>query len=60
MGANAKLRVSFKWAVNPLACFDDGSTINAHTCIVKRKSLIAGDVALDMISAIAGLSALML
>lgn len=64
MGANAKTRSSFKYAVNVYGCYDDGSSIDAHTCFVGRdveelkKRAIANKKGLAYMSAIAGLSAL--
>ncbi|KAL2018084.1 hypothetical protein VTK56DRAFT_1270 [Thermocarpiscus australiensis] len=63
LGANAALRATF---TNPVtaACWDDGSAINSNHCIVSKRELekraaVANSGALAMISAIAGLSALM-
>ena len=62
MGANAANRATFTVNVNVEGCYDDGSTVSAHHCIVSKRELVKrGAVAdkggLAMMSAIAGLSA---
>ncbi|ERS96227.1 uncharacterized protein SPSK_01830 [Sporothrix schenckii 1099-18] len=66
MGANAALRGTFRYSTSA-ECYDDGSTFNANTCYTSRRrdprtkrSAVAGKVALAEISAIAGLSALLM
>jgi len=67
MGANAALRASFKHTVTVEACYNDGSLVNSNTCVVSKRLMrradgpaVAGPVALAVMSAVAGLSALML
>ena len=63
MGANAALRATF---VTPVSadCWDDGSTVNAGHCIVSRslgkRAAVATQAGLAELSAVAGLSALMM
>jgi hypothetical protein len=67
MGANAALRASFVYNVNA-DCYDDGSAVNAGHCTIwkrregltKRVTAVAGQTALAEISAVAGLSALVM
>lgn len=63
-GANAALRARFKYDVN-VQCYNDGSMVNSNHCFeVKRaaghakRDAVASDEGLAMMSAIAGLSAL--
>ncbi|KAH8674456.1 hypothetical protein BGZ60DRAFT_526421 [Tricladium varicosporioides] len=62
MGSTAALRASFKYAVDILGCYNDGSAINSSTCIIARdlakRAAVANANGLAMMSAIAGLSAL--
>ena len=63
MGANAANRASFSVDVNVEGCYDDGSTISAHHCVVSKRGLVkragvANQAGLAMMSAVAGLSAL--
>ncbi|KAK3503662.1 hypothetical protein B0T13DRAFT_508438 [Neurospora crassa] len=63
MGANAANRAKFTVDVNVEGCYDDGSTISAHHCIVSKRELVkrgavAGETGLAMMSGIAGLSAI--
>jgi len=65
LGANAAQRASFKYDVNVEYCYNDGSTVNSNFCYVSKRDLekraaVAGTVGLAVMSAIAGLSALML
>ncbi|KAJ2899148.1 uncharacterized protein MKZ38_003395 [Zalerion maritima] len=62
MAAGAHLRASFKYSVNIFGCYDDGSSIDAHTCLagrdLEKRAAVANDAGLSVLSAIAGLSAL--
>ncbi|KAH7346748.1 hypothetical protein BKA65DRAFT_283466 [Rhexocercosporidium sp. MPI-PUGE-AT-0058] len=64
MGATASLRSSFKYNVNIYGCYDDGSSIDSTTCLVGRdlekRAAVATKLGLSMMSAIAGLSALVM
>lgn len=65
MGANAAQRASFRYAVDVDYCYNDGSTVNSNYCVVSKRDLerraaVAGPVGLAVMSAIAGLSALMM
>jgi hypothetical protein len=65
MGANAAQRASFIYSVNVDYCWNDGSTVNSGHCVVSKRGLerraaVAGRVALAVMSAIAGLSALVM
>jgi hypothetical protein len=65
MGANAALRASFIYSVNVEYCVNDGSAVSSNTCVVSKRGLerraaVAGSVALAVMSAIAGLSALVM
>jgi hypothetical protein len=65
MGANAAQRASFVYSVNVDYCWNDGSTVNSNHCVVSKRDLqkraaVAGPVALAVMSAIAGLSALVM
>ena len=65
MGANAALRASFIYDVDLLGCYNDGSAVNSNTCIVAKRGLVrraavAGPVGLAVMSAVAGLSALVM
>lgn len=62
-GANAALRATFTVPVNVHGCRNDGSLINSNQCdvsVMKRADgpAVADDAGLAMMSAIAGLSAL--
>ena len=64
LGANAALRASFNVSVTVTGCTDDGSAISAHSCTVVKRDLakraaVAGPVGLAVMSAIAGVSAIM-
>lgn len=63
MGANAANRASFRVPVNVEGCYDDGSSISAHHCIVSKRELVkragvADKSGLAMMAGIAGLSAI--
>lgn len=65
MGANAALRASFKYDVEVEYCYNDGSAVNSNHCVLAKRELekraaVAGSVGLAVMSAVAGLSALML
>lgn len=65
MGANAALRASFIYSVNVDYCVNDGSAVSSNTCVVSKRDLerraaVAGSVGLAVMSAIAGLSALVM
>jgi hypothetical protein len=65
MGANAALRASFIYDVTVKDCYNDGSTVNSNHCTIvkrdlERRAAVAGSTGLAVMSAIAGLSALML
>ncbi|KAL2069839.1 hypothetical protein VTL71DRAFT_14518 [Oculimacula yallundae] len=66
MGATARLRASFKYNVTVYGCYDDGSNIDSGTCIVGRseglqkRAAVATTGGLAILSAIAGLSALVM
>jgi hypothetical protein len=65
MGANAAQRASFIYNVNVEYCYNDGSTVNSNHCVVSKRDLerraaVAGSVGLAVMSAIAGLSALVM
>ena len=62
MGATAGLRASFKYSVDVEGCYSNGQAINSDTCIVDRdletRDAVASHVGLDLMSGVAGLSAL--
>jgi hypothetical protein len=62
MGATAALRASFKYSVDVEGCYNNGQAIDSSTCIVERalakRDAVASHAGLDMMSGIAGLSAL--
>ncbi|KAH6713586.1 hypothetical protein BKA61DRAFT_44371 [Leptodontidium sp. MPI-SDFR-AT-0119] len=64
MGATARLRSRFKYDVNIYGCYDDGSAVDSTTCLVGRglekRAAVATKMGLSMMSAIAGLSALVM
>ncbi|KAI9046604.1 hypothetical protein LZ554_009347 [Drepanopeziza brunnea f. sp. 'monogermtubi'] len=66
MAATAHLRSKFKYNVTVYGCYDDGSSIDSSTCVVgkreleKRDGAVATKTGLRVMSAIAGLSGLMM
>ncbi len=62
MGATAALRASFKYTVDVEGCYSNGQAVDSTTCIVDRglesRDAVASHAGLDMMSGIAGLSAL--
>ncbi|KAI2642504.1 hypothetical protein GGS21DRAFT_498188 [Xylaria nigripes] len=58
LGANAAFRSSFVVPVNA-QCYDDGSLINSGQCTIYKRA-VATELGLDVLSAIAGISAIML
>ncbi len=62
MGATAALRASFRYSVDVEDCYSNGHAIDSDTCIVDRdlekRDAVASHAGLDMMSGIAGLSAL--
>ncbi|KAK3349790.1 hypothetical protein B0T25DRAFT_249378 [Lasiosphaeria hispida] len=65
MGANAANRAAFKFDVDVEYCYNDGSTVSSNHCVVSKRDLerraaVAGSVGLACMSAIAGLSALVM
>jgi len=62
LGATAALRASFKYSVDVEGCYSNGQAIDSSTCIVARsleeRDAVASHTGLDMMSGIAGLSAL--
>ncbi|KAK1759880.1 hypothetical protein QBC47DRAFT_438125 [Echria macrotheca] len=65
LGANAAQRASFKYDVDVSYCYNDGSAVNSNYCVVRKRDLarraaVAGPAGLACMSAIAGLSALMM
>ncbi|KAK4128061.1 hypothetical protein N657DRAFT_584649 [Parathielavia appendiculata] len=63
MGANAALRAEFNTTVNINSCHSNGKVVNSKTCTytpakAKRNGAVADQTGLAVISAIAGLSAL--
>lgn len=58
LGANAATRAAFRYSVTVGGCYDDGSAVSANHCTVVKRDAVAGDGALAIMSAIAGLSAL--
>ncbi|KAK0707985.1 hypothetical protein B0H67DRAFT_325443 [Lasiosphaeris hirsuta] len=65
MGANAANRAAFRYDVDVEYCYNDGSTISSNHCVVSKRDLekraaVAGSVGLACMSAVAGLSALVM
>jgi len=64
MGATARLRSTFKYNVSIYGCYDDGSSVDSTTCLVGRalqaRAAVATHLGLSIMSAIAGLSALVM
>ncbi|KAJ5035460.1 uncharacterized protein L3040_007927 [Drepanopeziza brunnea f. sp. 'multigermtubi'] len=66
MAATSHLRSKFKYNVTVYGCYDDGSSIDSSTCVVgkreleKRDGAVATKTGLRAMSAIAGLSGLMM
>lgn len=62
MGATAALRASFKYSVDVEGCYNNGQAISSETCVVTRglekRDAVVSHTGLDMMSGIAGLSAL--
>jgi hypothetical protein len=64
MAAVAALRAEFKYNVDVEGCYNNGHLVDSSTCIVDRGlekreiDAVASYTALDMMSGIAGLSAL--
>ncbi|KAI0405396.1 hypothetical protein F4802DRAFT_181675 [Xylaria palmicola] len=59
LGSNAAYRASFVTSVNA-DCYDDGSTVNAGHCVIYKRAAVAGPTGRAVISAVAGVSAIML
>ncbi|KAH6654295.1 hypothetical protein BKA67DRAFT_658602 [Truncatella angustata] len=59
MGAVAAQRGEFKYSVQA-SCFSDGSTINSGSCVIYKRAYVANDTALAVMSAVAGVSALIM
>ncbi|KAI0873376.1 hypothetical protein GGS24DRAFT_393853 [Hypoxylon argillaceum] len=59
LGANAAFRASFVVPVNA-DCYDDGSAINAGHCVISKRTAVANATGRALISAVAGVSAIML
>lgn len=59
MGAVAAKRSTFIYSVRA-SCSTDGSLINSGSCTIYKRAIVMSYGALDMMSAIAGLSALQL
>ncbi|KAI1186486.1 hypothetical protein F5B17DRAFT_359467 [Nemania serpens] len=59
LGSNAAYRASFVVPVNA-DCYDDGSAVNAGHCVVYKRAAVAGPEGRAVISAVAGVSAIML
>jgi hypothetical protein len=59
LGANAAFRSGFTIPVDDAQCYNDGSAVNSNHCVYKRDYL-AGSGALAWLSAVAGISAVML
>jgi hypothetical protein len=65
MGANAAQRTSFKYDVDIEYCYNDGSAVSSNHCVVSKRDLakraaVSGPVGLAVMSAIAGLSAIVM
>jgi hypothetical protein len=61
LGAVAHLRARFTVPVQVKGCYNDGSAVDSEQCFVKRADspfLIAGPIALDLMSTVAGLCGL--
>lgn len=63
MGANAALRATFTESVTIDGCYNDGGAVSSNHCTVSKRELakraaVASKSGLAVISAIAGLSAL--
>lgn len=63
LGSNAALRAAFTQDVNIESCYNDGSAVSSNHCTISRRSInkrgaVAGSVGLSVMSAIAGVSAL--
>lgn len=63
LGSNAALRATFTETVNIESCYNDGSTISSNHCTISGRDLtkrraVAGQAGLAVMSAIAGVSAL--
>jgi hypothetical protein len=59
LGANAAFRASFVTPVNA-DCYDDGSAVNAGHCVIYKREAVANATGRALISAVAGVSAIML
>ncbi|KAI0115722.1 hypothetical protein GGR51DRAFT_555599 [Nemania sp. FL0031] len=59
LGANAAFRASFVTPVDA-ECYDDGSAVNAGHCVIYKRAAVANATGRSLISAVAGVSAIML
>ncbi|KAI1175972.1 hypothetical protein F4777DRAFT_578396 [Nemania sp. FL0916] len=59
LGANAAYRATFVTPVNA-DCYDDGSAVNAGHCVVYKRAAVASATGRAELSALAGVSAIML